>query len=167
MLLSHLSVLWLTSFPCRLVYAAGPTMEIKCAGTFPVTLVKLPTSAIPSHPKQCWVQNEMSGNESFWDRNIIDGGSGEGIKKWTQSLSKTGSKVTILGGGGGGVHNVPNSFDLHCCRKVSWQRAKMARWQLHASGHGGLLTRSGGENFKHRDLRKMMEYLPWGILKKR
>ena len=60
---------------------------------------------------------------------------------------------------GHGVHNVPNSFDLHC-RKVSWQRAKMARWQLHASGHGGLLTRLGRENFKHRDLRKMTEYLP-------
>ena len=30
------------------------------------------------------------------------GGSGEGLKKWTQSLPKTESKVTILGGGGTG-----------------------------------------------------------------
>ena len=38
-----------------------------------------------------------------------------------------------------GWHNVPSSFDLHC-RKV-WQREKIARWQLHASSHGGPLTR--------------------------
>ena len=88
----------------------------------------------------------MSGNESFWGRNIIDGGSGdrEGIKPIEELLLGT------LGGGGGGVHNVPSSFDLHC-RKVSWQREKIARWQLHASSQGRPLTQLG--------------YLPSGISK--
>ena len=43
---------------------------------------------------------------------------------------------------------------------VGSYHSKWQIWQLHASGHGGLLTRLGIENFKHRDLRKMMEYLP-------
>ena len=103
----------------------------------------------------------MSGNESFWDRNIIDGGEWGGDKEMNpKPIQDRVESDNTWRRGGGGVHNVPNSFDLHCCRKVSWQRAKMARWQLHASGHGGLPTRSGRENFKHRDLRKMMEYLP-------
>ena len=89
----------------------------------------------------------MSGNESFWDRNIIDGGKWAGDKEMNPkpTQDRVESDNTWRGHG---VHNVPNSFDFHC-RKVSWQRAKMARWQLHDSGHGGLLTRSGRENFKH------------------
>ena len=73
-------------------------------------------------------------------------------------LLGTESNATILGGG---WHNVPSSFDLHC-RKV-WQREKIATWQLHASSHGGPLTQV--ENFKHRDLKNMTQYLRSGILK--
>ena len=50
-------------------------------------------------------------------------------------LLGTESNATILGGG---WHNVPSSFDLHC-RKV-WQREEIATWQLHASSHGRPLT---------------------------
>lgn len=67
----------------------------------------------------------MSGNESFWDRNIIDGGKWAGDKEMNPKPTQDRVESDNTWRRGHGVHNVPNSFDLHC-RKVSWQRA---RWQ--------------------------------------